>query len=333
MKINFKKISFYVLLGLLLTHPLFAQNSGSIWVKENKPGSAKFEDGSIDKNALTLLDSLMKREDIVVTFLGAADNLPWKGLHENSKLSMAFDQAKKLERALELRKRYGNGEIGITDEPFRGVKVLWAPKPPDIFKMQEEIEKLRASNESILEMLANLQKNQEKQLSAIRDSLSRLAVNENSIKETVIEAPFFDWEVKTGLLAWTAGAPFDLTVPSVGISLKREYWAFDLEGGFTPWSRQDENGRRGDAMVMGAFTLFPRKMLAYKGGLFSGWEFLSKTDNWTMKALGVTAGPSIKWKIFEGFAGYSYSRLSTLTEPDRWVSGIIVHLNIKFLIN
>jgi hypothetical protein len=73
--------------------------------------------------------------------------------------------------------------------------------------------------------------------------------------------------------------------------------------------------------------------LAYKTGVFSGWEFLTKTDNWTMKVLGVTAGPTLKWKYCELFAGYSYSKLSTLVESDQWVNGLLFHLNFKFLIN
>jgi len=333
MKTNIKIMSLYVLAVTLFFHSLWAQESGSIWIKDNNPGSAKFDDSSIDKAALSFLDSLMKRDDIVVTFLGAADQLTWKGLPKNSKISVAFDQAKKLERALELRKRYGRGEVGITDEPIRGVKVMWSPKPPDIFKMQEEVELLRTANDSLYDLIAKLCKNNDTKFAAMQDSLNQLANSEGAKPDHIIETAFFDWEVKTGLLSWTAGSPYDLMVPSVGILLRREFWAFDLEGGFTPWGRGDELGKRGDAMLMGSFTLLPRRSLAYKIGLFSGWEFLSSTDNWTMKVLGVAAGPSVKWKIFEGFAGYSYSRLSTLTESDRWVSSILLHLNIKFLIN
>ena len=252
---------------------------------------------------------------------------------KNSNISNALDQTKKLERALTLMKRYGRGDVGITDELIRGVKVVWAPKPPDIFKMQEEIEKLKIANESLFDMLAELKNKDEQLFVSFHDTLSKFVTLENSKQETVVETSFFDWEIKTGFLAWSAGAPYDLAVPSVGILLRREYWAFDLEGGFTPWSRKDELGKRGDAMLMGSFAVFPRRMLAYKAGIFSGWEFLSKTDNWTMKVLGVAAGPSIKWKIFEGFGGYSYSRLSTLYNSDRWVSGFIFHFNIKFLVN
>ncbi len=333
MKTILKKITFYLFTVVLFFCPLKAQDSGSIWIKTNEPGSADFNDNTIDKNALTFLDSLMKREDIVVSFLGAADNLSWRGFTKNSNISNALDQTKKLERALTLMKRYGRGDVGITDELIRGVKVVWAPKPPDIFKMQEEIEKLKIANESLFDMLAELKNKDEQLFVSFHDTLSKFVTLENSKQETVVETSFFDWEIKTGFLAWSAGAPYDLAVPSVGILLRREYWAFDLEGGFTPWSRKDELGKRGDAMLMGSFAVFPRRMLAYKAGIFSGWEFLSKTDNWTMKVLGVAAGPSIKWKIFEGFGGYSYSRLSTLYNSDRWVSGFIFHFNIKFLVN
>ncbi|MBC8184734.1 hypothetical protein H8E88_26880 [candidate division KSB1 bacterium] len=333
MKTILNKIAFYLLTVVLCFCPLTAQESGTIWIKTNEPGSANFDDITIDKNALAFLDSLMKRDDIVVRFLGAADNLAWRGFTKNSKISGALDQTKKLERSLALMKRYGWGEVGITDELIRGVKVVWSPKPPDVFKMKEEIEKLRVANESLTDLLADLNEDQAQKFASIHDTLTRIITLENTKQEKIIEPSFFDWEIKTGLLAWSAGAPYDLFVPSVGILLRRELWAFDLEGGFTPWSRKDELGKRGDAMLMGSFIVFPGRMLAYKAGLFSGWEFLSKTDNWTMKVLGLAAGPSIRWKIFEGFAGYSYSRLSTLTESDRWVSGFIFHLNIKFLVN
>ena len=321
------------LVFILSTNLVWSQQSGSIWIKTNKPGSAKFDDKSIDKKALAFLDSLMKRDDIVVTFLGAADNLKWKGLGKNPKISNAVDQAKKLERALELRKRYSKGEVGITDKPFRGVKVVWAPKPPDVFKLRKEVDKLQAMNDSLLKIVSNLNKNKQNQLAAARDSINQFFIIKNSSKNNNIEPAYFDWEIKTGFLAWTTGSPYDLLVPCIGISLKRQFWAFDLKGGFTPWSRKDDLGKRGDAMLMGSISLFPRRALEYKAGAFSGWEFLSKTDNWTMKVLGITAGPSLKWKYFETFVGYSFSRLSTLTESDQWVNGILFELNFKFLIN
>jgi len=319
-------------INLSLLPKLQAQQSGTIWIKTNQPGSAKFDDRTIDKKALLFLDSLMWRDDIVITFLGAADSLKWKGLPKNSQLSLAIDQAKKLERALELRKRYGKGEVGITDEPVRGVKVVWTPKPPDLFKLRQNVDALQAKNDSLDALLAGLKINQAQILAAMADSLSRALAKNNQLPETVVEPAYFDWEIKTGFLAWTTGAPYDLSVPSFGISLKRQYWAFEVEGGFTPWRREDLRGKRGDAMLLGSISLFPRQRLELKAGVFSGWEFLSQSDYWTMKVLGVTIGPAFKWKIFEGFVGYAAARLSTLIEPDRWTNGAIFQVKIKFLI-
>ncbi len=328
-----KVLTTLLIILVLLAGSGYSQQSGSIWVKTNKPGSADFNDETIDKKTLSFLDSLMKRDDIVITFLGGADSLPWKGLPKNSKISVAFDQAKKLERALRLRSRYGKGEVGITDEPVRGVKVVWGPKPPDAFKLRKDIDKLQAENDSLINLLTNIEKSQEQAISALTDSLRKIISKEKLLKDERIETVFSDWEVKTGFLAWSGGKPYDLMVPSMGIALKRMYWAFEIGGGFTPWSQKDAMGERGDAILFGTIALFPRRMIEYRFGFFSGWEFLAKTDNWTMKVLGITVGPSIKWKIFEGFFGYSYGRISTLTESDQWRSGILAHLNFKFLIN
>lgn len=317
---------------LAINGSVLGQQSGSIWIKTYKPGSANYNDATIDKKALDFLDSLMKRDDIVVEFLGGADNLKWKGLPQNSNVSKAFDQAKKLERALELKNRYGKGKVGITNEPTRGVKVVWSPKPPDIFKLQKEVNQLRAKSDSLAGLFANLYKKQNEQFAALSDSFKWLFAN-NVVEDKKIEQLFFDWEVKTGVLAWTGGTPYDLAVPSVGISLKRQYWAFELSGGFTPWSREDVYGKRGDAMLMGTIALFPEKTIEYRAGGFSGWEFLSKTDNWTMKVMGITLGPAIKWKFFEVFVGYSVSRLSTLTDSDKWINGVMCQFNFKFIIN
>lgn len=309
------------------------QQSGSIWVKSNKPGSANFNDETIDKNIMAFVDSLMARDDIVVTFLGGADNLKWKGFSDNFSISQAIDQAKKLERALMLRSRYNKGEVGVTDEPVRGVKVVWSPKPPDIFELREDVDYLQTMNDSLINLMAKLDDNQQEQFAAFSDSLYKFLAKEKSLKDEKIEPGFMDWEIKTGVLAWTGGSNYDLAVPSIGIALKRMYWAFGIHGGFTPWSQQDPLGERGDAILLGTISLLPRKMIGFKTGFFSGWEFLAKTDNWTMKVLGVTAGPSLKWKYFECYVGYSFSRLSSLIQNDQWNHGLFMQFNFKFLIN
>jgi len=274
----------------------------------------------------------MQRDDIEVTFLGGADKLPWKGL-KNPKLSQAIDQAKKLERALALRNRYGKGEIGVTDEPIRGVKVVWRPKPPDVFKLKEDLDALKAANDSLVQLVRRRQADQSQKLLVVADSLARRYADQYRVHDQEIEQILTDWEVKTGMAAWTGGSPYDLLVPTMGISLSRPQWAFEFSGGFTPWSQKDALGERGDAMLSGTISFFPRNFLSYRLGIFSGWEFLTETDNWTMKVMGVTVGPSIKWKYFDFYAGYAFARLSTLTGNDRWKNGLLAHLNFKFLIN
>ncbi|MCU0643848.1 MAG: DUF720 domain-containing protein [bacterium] len=327
------KIIIAVLFLLATNTYLFSQPSGSIWVKTFKPGSANYEDETIDPVALAIVDSLMKLDDIEVIFLGGADQLKWKALPELPQLSTAIDQAKKFERASKLRERYGRGEIGITDEPIRGVKVVWSPKKPDPFKMNEIILQLKSAQDSLVNLVMNLNQQQTERFAAIQDSIIKERARPEIIVEHNSTNSNFDWEIKTGILAWFGGGAYDLSVPCFGISLQRQFWAFEIEGGFTPWSRPAVSGNRGDALIMGTITMFPQKFFEVKVGAFSGWEFLSKTDQWTMKIMGLTTGPTLKWKFIEGYLGYSISKLSTLTQSDRWVSGLMLNCNFKFLVN
>jgi len=328
-----KRVWLATLMMLLLPGAVMGQDAGSMWIKTYNPGSGNPSDETLDSQALDALDKLMQRTDIEVIFLGGADTLRWKALAKNEAISLALDQAKKLERASRLRERYGWGEIGVTDEPIRGVKVVWSPKKPDIFKMQRDIQQLQAMNDSLATLLADWNQSQLDQLAAIRDSLNSLGLNSRVHIDNTVAAESYDWEIKTGMLAWTGGNGYDLAAPSIGIALKRKYWAFEFEGGFTPWSKPAVYGDRGDALVMGTLALFPQEIFEIKAGLFSGWEFLSRTDEWTMKVMGVTAGPSIKWKFIEGYVGYSIARMSTLIEPERWVNGLMINTNFKFLMN
>ena len=330
-----KKIFVLLLWGMLtinLNTIGYARDSGFIWIKSYNPGSANPNDETIDKVALARVDSLMKRNDIDIIFLGGADRLRWKSLPQKNDISTAFDQAKKLERASLLRERYGWGEIGITDEPVRGVKVVWTPKKPDPFKLKSELFRLKSKNDSLMNFFKTWKNSQRNELAAIHDSLRMLNAEKNSVTvKNEIKTSYFDWEIKTGLLSWTAGGSHDLIVPSVGIALRREYWTFEFEGGFTPWSKPHVNGNRGDALVVGTFTMFPQKNYEVKTGIFSGWEFLSSSDEWTMKVMGVICGPSFKWKFIEGFVGYTLARVSTLTIPEKWTHGLMINTNFKIL--
>jgi len=332
-----KMKSFFLVIMILIINSLYSfllcQESGSIWIKTFKPGSANLNDETIDKQALTFVDSLMKRDGIEVLFLGGADRLKWKSLPQFPEISTAFDQAKKLERASRLQERYGWGEIGITNETFRGIKVVWSPKRPDPFEMKNEILQLQVANDSLLNLLTTINQKQNKRFAALHDSLINIENNNKGRDNNKISLSVFDWEIKTGLLAWVGAHQYDLSVPCIGIALKRQYWAFEIQGGFTPWSRPDIYGDRGDALIMGTISMLPQKFYEIKTGVFSGWEFLSKTDQWTMKVLGLTIGPCIKWKFIEGYAGYTLAKLSTLTASDRWASGIMLHFNFRFLVN
>ena len=318
-----KRMIISVLLGVsILGSKSFAQDFGFIWIKSFLPGSANLDDPTIDKRALAFLDSLMQNPKIEVQFLGASDNLRWRqnGKYVKIEISKAWDVAKKLERASKLRSRYNRGEIGVTDEPIRGVKVVWRLKDGHLAALESKIDQ-------VLEEVNKLKVAYKRQFAALQDSLTRLAAAKTKVPSKPI---FYDWELKGGVMSWSAGTPWDLSVPYIGLSLKREKWALVLQGGVTPWSKRDPLGNRGDAMILGAINLSPNSWNGLLIGAFSGWEFLTRSDQWTMKVIGITVGPNFRWKFWEIYAGYVISKISSLTEPDQWRSGTMISVSINF---
>jgi hypothetical protein len=329
------RIIFLFLINYALMQELPAQTSGSLWIMTFAPGSANISDATIDKATLTYIDSLMKRNDIEVTFLGGADPTNWQlfGKKVKHQVSDTWDQAKKLERASILRQRYNKGQIGTTDEPVRGVKVVWEPKRPDLFKLKEQIEYAHDRIDSLNALLNAL--NQPRETMAViqepstrSDEPEQLVNNYPLLNSTLTP----DWEIKTGFMVWSAGGPYDLSVPYMGIALKRLDWAFELQGGFMPWSEYRSTSKRGNALLMGSFHLFPREWLHIKTGVFSGWEFLTESDVWTMKFMGLTIGPKFNWHFFETYLGYTYGKLSSLTD-EYWCSGALITTNFRLKLN
>lgn len=315
---------------------IFAQESGYLWIKTFKPGSAELSDATIDKQSLAKMDSLIKHDDLEFYFLGATDNLKWKQSGKVNEISKAWDEAKKLERASSLRERYRIGEIGTTDEPIRGVKVVWGPRKPNIFTMKKQLSNLEQMADSLRAALQAARSEQTKQIQEIRaleDSLGNPdpALNMTSFAE--ITTGSFDWEFKSGFFFWGAGNPYDLAAPYIGLVLKRQIWSVEFQGGFSPWTKDSKVGKLSDAFLMGTFNLNSRYWYDFKFGLFSGWEFLTNSDNWTMKTMGLTAGPNIHWRFLNTYIGYNLGKVSTLVEPDKWVHGIIMTINLKVKIN
>lgn len=333
-KISYKIKLIYIFLLLLNISPLFAQNSGSIWIKKFLPGSACLADRTIDQKALAFVDSLMKRDDIEVTFLGGADPTNWRlfGKKVKHQVSDTWDQAKKLERASILRQRYNRGQIGTTDEPFRGVKVVWMPKKPDIFKMNQRLGYTESKLDSLSALMDSLRFAQ-RPVENILQKQTRPEVKDPGrlICQTFTPSIVSDWEVTSGVMVWSCGKPYDLSVPYVGLAFKREHWAVEFQGGFTPWSQPQRDGNRGDALLFGSLHLFPKSWVRLKTGFFSGWEFLSDSDVWTMKIMGVTIGPKIRWKFLETYVGYSIGKLSSLTN-EQWCSGGLITTSFHFKI-
>ena len=316
----------YILVLLIIFYSsqyLSAHNSGTIWIKQFLPGSANLSDLTVDQKVLAFVDSLMQRDDIEVTFLGGADSTNWRlfGRKVSHRVSDAWNQAKKIERASVLRQRYNRGQIGTTDEPIRGVKVVWEPKRPDIFEMYERLGNAEMKIDSLAAVIDSINLAQASTLTILQTDAQPIESGYATESPFISQAPIVsDWEVKSGVMLWSAGKPYDLSVPYAGLVFKRENWALEFLGGFTPWSQPHPNGNRGDAMLLGSVHLFPESWCELKVGFFSGWEFLSKSDVWTMKIMGLTAGPKFRWKIFDVYLGYTFGKLSSLTE-EHWCSG------------
>jgi hypothetical protein len=145
----------------------------------------------------------------------------------------------------------------------------------------------------------------------------------------------FDWEVKSGVMYWSAGSKYNLTVPYLGLAFKREFWGVQLQGGFTPWSQTytDGYGNRGDAFLMGTFNIHLKEWYDWKVGVLSGWKYLTESDNWTMKVVGLTTGPNFRVNFLTVYMGYNLGNLSTLSEPDRWVHSACATVTINLKLN
>jgi len=319
----------FILISIICYVDSYGQDSGYIWIKSFEPGSANLEDATIDEKVLKEVDELMQRNDITIEFLGASDDLPWRQAHGAEKLSSAWDEGKKLERASQLRQRYGRGNIGTTDESVRGIKVVWYPKEENIV-LNTQIEKLNSLTDSLKRELSELDNEKTSQIRALRDSLSFADSGANMTSYAEISTSTFDWEIESGMYYWTGGSAYDIMSPYVGLALKRQTWGVEFQGGFSPWSQNYVDGNRGDAFLMGTFNLFPQNWYEFKIGLFSGWEFYTSSDNWTMKVMGVTAGPNIHINFVNLYVGYNLGNVSTLEKSGNWVHGLSVTASLDF---
>lgn len=326
-------IRFMMIIFMMLGNTLlYGQDSGYIWVKSFEPGSASLKDATIDDKALEFVDKLMKRNDIDVQFLGASDDLQWRQANGVKRLSAAWDEGKKLERASELRMRYNRGDIGTTDESERGVKVVWYPKEENLL-LNSKLDKLNAITDSLKQELTALDNAKSNQIKALRDSLSNLDAASNMTTYAEISTNVFNWEIESGFYYWTGGSQYDLMSPYIGLALKRQNWGIEFQGGFKPWSRSYVDGNRSDAFLMGTFNILPRDWYEFNIGMFSGWEFLTSSDNWTMKVIGLTVGPNIHFKFVNLYVGYNLGNVSTLTEEDIWVHGLSTTVSFNFKLN
>ncbi|MCK5739365.1 hypothetical protein KAH55_09290 [bacterium] len=323
----------FFILSLLNGLPLLGQESGSVWLKTFAPGSSDLNDRSVDKVTLTFIDSLMARDNLEIIFLGGADETAWSlfGRRVPQNAGESWDEGKKMQRAGTLRDRYGKGIVGTTDTPIRGVQVIWQPKQT-LFNMDSLVTHLKETDVRI-DSLGHL-------VTALNDDVRRLPNTAPLIGNTHDSGIYFtagntiitDWEIKTGYLAWSAGSYYDLHCPALGVVFKRQTWAVEFMGGYTPWNEWKSDSQCGNAMLLGSFILRPQALFQLKAGLFSGWEFLNKTDEWTMKTMGMMVGPRLQWRFLDSFLGFSYSHISTMTK-EVWHYGMLLGINYNFTLN
>lgn len=314
---------------LLLIRPTFGQDSGIIWIDSFLPGSSDVQDSTVDKAALSSLDSLMQDPGIEVTFLGAADSIGWliHGKHVHDYVSDALNDAKRLGRARKLRERYGRGHIGVTDENVAGVKVIWTKKSELL---------TAASASAVANNGINGSNGHAGNLSAVAmegvkgamESLSEPKTNGHT--ELVLkEEPTFDWRLQAGVWLWNGGPHGSIMAPALASSVVIGKTAFLLQGGVTPWHRARSYGSEGESFLYVGVKYMQTDFYGFSAGGFRGWRFLTDTDNWSLKTTGGALGLVLSNSIVEFTPTLTYSHISTLTNGSQWRFGSMLNLNFK----
>lgn len=314
-------VLFIILIWGIMT-PALSQESGVIWIKYFRPGSADLNDPTIDRASLAFLDSLMKDDTIEVTFLGAADSLNWKidGKHVHLYVSEALNDAKRLSRARALQARYGRGTVGITYENVAGVKVIWRKKPeliPDTAVLNE----LKARGQKI-----------DRELVKIKDELQALKAHDGkqTPKEIVIKKSLnFNWHIQVGFWSWQTSDGRNIFTPSLAFNFNVNDWSLELKGGVTPWRKSSELGNLSESFVYAGIRFIPEEKYGVNVGVFRGWEFFTETDSWSSRTTGIATGVIWKYKKIEINPALTVSNVNSLVESSKWRVGSAISINFN----
>ncbi|NIR48422.1 hypothetical protein GWN75_08765 [candidate division KSB1 bacterium] len=317
--------SLIVAVALMATNSLFAQSSGVIWIKSFSPGSADLNDPSLDEAALAQLDSLMKDEDIRVTFLGAADSLSWKMNDQqvHPHISEAWNDAKRLSRARALQERYGRGNVGITYQNIAGVKVLWTKENYEADYTQE-LEKLKQKSERLSREMASLKN------AHGTNGHGKNGKNGTNGHSKVKQESTFNWRLQGGFWTWQSGSNGSLLSPSLALSIIINKTSFIIQGGVTPWHKSTRMGNQSNSFVYAGVKHMKTDFFGITVGGFRGWEFFTDTDNWSFKTTGLAAGAVFAYGRLEVNPSVTFSNTNTLDKENRWQIGSTIGVNFNF---
>lgn len=315
-------------LSLVLFSTVFPQTSGVLWIKTFNPGSSDLNDPLIDQEALGTLDSLMQDESVEVTFLGAADSLRWvfNGGYINLKISEAWNDAKRLSRARALRARYGRGNVGITHDNIAGVKVIWTKNTnPDRYTV--ELKQLQQQNDNLNQELAKVKSD----LQSLKPAFVTDAKNgyNGHTRVVVKEGRNFNWRLQVGLWSWHSGGHASILSPSLALSIITGKTAFVVQGGVTPWHISSANGNQAESFVYVGIKHMKSDLYGFTMGGFRGWEFFTKTDDWSLKTTGAAAGVVLTHGFIEVNPTITYSNVDSIVNGNHWRLGSTIVLNFN----
>lgn len=317
-----------VLVGLCSVALSQEENSGMIWIKTFSPGSSNLDDEQIDKQALAQLDSLLQDSTIVVTFLGAADDLQWRmsGTRVHPHISDAWNDAKRLGRARIVRARYGRGQVGVTDENTAGVKVLWS--------RGEDLNTLSIAENSSANGSDDQLRRDVDQLRDDVDSVKAALENGKYAQLQFVErtGPRLNWRAQAGFWSWYGGSNRNILAPALGLNVIYNRSVFVVQGGVSPWHSRTPNGKQGEAFVYGGLRRLPadgKHGITYAAGIFRGWEFFTSSDSWSLKSTGITAGPILTYNILELHPAITYAYVDSIFKGQGWHLGTVLIINVN----
>ncbi len=323
-----KKLTYLSVFVLTLFSFAFAhaQDSGVFWIKTFRPGSADLTDPQIDQAALAKLDSLMQDESVEVTFLGAADGKTWylhgQALHKD--IAEALNDAKRLSRARALQARYGRGTVGITYEEIAGVKVVWR-------RTRKQTEEIDLTAKPEVENLATKDGVVEPQSEAATPSEPEPGdVSVVNPEPEHLGRWEFNWRLQAGIWSYQSGSNGSLLSPSLALNIIINNTALVIQGGVTPWHVSSPYGNQAESFVYVGIKHMKSERWGFSAGAFRGWEFLTKTDNWSFKATGLAAGVVLNLGIVEFNPALTYTNVNKLSDNSSvWRVGTTLGLNFN----